>query len=269
VFRNLKELGEIYGEASSARDKPLQGRLSDDEYAILDELNGLVMAGEIALERLQKAGEARVAAGGRAFSNHYDLAAHLLSAAGPILKGPAADTALGRVDLLFDLLKRLGLGTPDLLRPYVITLHGDTERRPLAEQIIDQLLAEDDTRYKVYEEVRASRPAPGDYGPSLRETVEPDLHEAMGFFLAQWIAFERGIRERVSRRAGESLSTAVPMFRLLDASGVLEKDTRREVELIRRIRNNVVHGVEIPDSTALREAGDRLQAITERIKQEE
>lgn len=66
MFRNLKELGEIYGEASSARDKPLQGRLSDDEYAILDELNGLVMAGEIALERLQKAGEARVAAGGRA-----------------------------------------------------------------------------------------------------------------------------------------------------------------------------------------------------------
>jgi ppGpp synthetase/RelA/SpoT-type nucleotidyltranferase len=42
--------------------KPVQGRLSDDEYAILDELNGLVMTGEIALERLQKAGEARVAA---------------------------------------------------------------------------------------------------------------------------------------------------------------------------------------------------------------
>ena len=87
--------------------KPLQGRLSDDEYAILDELNGLVIAGEIALERLQRAGEARVAAGGRAFSDHYDLAAHLLHAAGPILKGPIADTALGRVDLLFDLLQRL------------------------------------------------------------------------------------------------------------------------------------------------------------------
>lgn len=29
--------------------KPLAGELSQDEYAILDELNGLVMAGEIAL----------------------------------------------------------------------------------------------------------------------------------------------------------------------------------------------------------------------------
>src|SRR5574341_1274205 len=75
--------------------KPLQGKLSEDEYAILDELNGLVIAGEIALERLQKAGETRVATGGRAFSNHYDLAAHLLNAAGPILKGPLGDNALG------------------------------------------------------------------------------------------------------------------------------------------------------------------------------
>jgi ppGpp synthetase/RelA/SpoT-type nucleotidyltranferase len=249
--------------------KPLQGQLSEDEYAILDELNGLVMAGEIALERLQRAGEARVAAGGRAFSNHYDLAAHLLTAAGPVLRGPVADTALGRVDLLFDLLKRLGLATPDLLRPYVTTLHGDTERRPFAEQIIDQLLAEDDARYKVYEEVRASRPAPGDYGPGLREAVEPDLHEAMGFFLAQWIAFERAIRQKTGRRTGEDLSRTVPVFRLLEKSGVLDNDTRREVELIRRIRNNVVHGIEIPDSIALREAAERLQAITERLNEQE
>src|SRR5438309_1531694 len=50
--------------------KPFEGTLADDEYAILDELNGLVIAGEIALERLQRAGEARVAAGGRRFTNH-------------------------------------------------------------------------------------------------------------------------------------------------------------------------------------------------------
>ena len=80
--------------------KPLQGMLSQDEYAILDELNGLVMAGEIALEHLQRAGEARVAIGGRAFINHYDLAAHLLNAAAPSLKRPVTDTVLGRVDLL-------------------------------------------------------------------------------------------------------------------------------------------------------------------------
>ena len=40
--------------------KPLQGTLSDEELAILDELNGLVLAGEIALERLQNAGNERI-----------------------------------------------------------------------------------------------------------------------------------------------------------------------------------------------------------------
>ena len=53
------------------------------------------MAGEIALERLQRGGESRIATGEREFSNHFDLAAHLLAEAGPIPSGSAADTALG------------------------------------------------------------------------------------------------------------------------------------------------------------------------------
>ena len=81
--------------------KPSQGQLSDEEHAILEQLNGLVITGEIALEQLQKAGEARVAATGGMFTNHYELAAHLLNEAAPVLKGPVPDAALGRVDLLF------------------------------------------------------------------------------------------------------------------------------------------------------------------------
>ena len=40
--------------------KPTKGQLSEEELAILDELNGLVLTGEIALERLQKAGGNRI-----------------------------------------------------------------------------------------------------------------------------------------------------------------------------------------------------------------
>jgi ppGpp synthetase/RelA/SpoT-type nucleotidyltranferase len=53
--------------------KPLQGSLSEDEYAILDELNGLVLAGEIALERLQRAGESRVSTSGREYRSNLDF----------------------------------------------------------------------------------------------------------------------------------------------------------------------------------------------------
>ena len=99
--------------------KPTQGRLSEDEYAILDELNGLVLAGEVALERLQRAGEARTGERGTQFSNHYDLASFLLETTRPVLEGPASESALGRVDILFELLQRLGLAAPDALAPYL------------------------------------------------------------------------------------------------------------------------------------------------------
>ena len=108
--------------------KPEQGRLSEDEYAILDQLNGLVLAGEIALERLQKAGEARIAARERRFANHYELAAYLLDKAASVLKGPAPESAIGRVDLLYSLLNKVELATPQALEPYLSALSGDTER---------------------------------------------------------------------------------------------------------------------------------------------
>ncbi|MCY9850237.1 GTP pyrophosphokinase [Pectobacterium jejuense] len=60
--------------------KPLQGDLSYEELMILDEINGLVLSGNIALERLQKAGQNRVNnESNNIFLNHYDLAAFLLS----------------------------------------------------------------------------------------------------------------------------------------------------------------------------------------------
>lgn len=57
--------------------KPVSGKLSEDEYAILDELNGLVLAGEIALERLQRAAKQRLSKQGERFNNHYELAAYI------------------------------------------------------------------------------------------------------------------------------------------------------------------------------------------------
>ena len=115
--------------------KPYQGLLSEDEYAILDELNGMVMAGEIALERLQRAGDVRVAVRDREFANHYELAAHLLS----VLRGFAEPerTRCRRwveVDLLYELLARLALSTPEAVGRYLEALHPDLERRPIAEQ---------------------------------------------------------------------------------------------------------------------------------------
>jgi ppGpp synthetase/RelA/SpoT-type nucleotidyltranferase len=244
--------------------KPEQGRLSDDEYAILDQLNGLVLAGEIALERLQKAGETRIAARERRFANHYELAAYLLDKAASVLKGPAPESAIGRVDLLYSLLNKLELATPQALEIYLSALSGDTERRPLAEQIVDQLLAEDDARYRLYEEIKAARDR-----ISLEEQegiAAPEAQQAIGLFLTRWIELERLIRQIVFQRTGEHRAV-LPTNRMLERSQISNVRTRTEIEAIRRLRNNLVHGIEIPDQLAITEAASRLESILEELRQ--
>lgn len=51
--------------------------LSHEELVLLDELNGLVVAGELALGLLQRAIEKRVESGDSPFNDHYELAAFL------------------------------------------------------------------------------------------------------------------------------------------------------------------------------------------------
>jgi ppGpp synthetase/RelA/SpoT-type nucleotidyltranferase len=243
--------------------KPLEGRLSDEEYAILDELNGLVIAGEIALERLQKAGEVRVAALGHTFANHYELAAYLLDKAGSILKGPASESSLGRVDLLQALLEKLDLVTPEKLERYISVLSSDTERRPLAEQIVDQLLAEDESRYKLYEEIKTTK----DRTPwkGQEKIIDSEAVKPIGVFLSKWIELERLVRHIVEIRTGKSAGVLPPM-RLLGSLQVSNARTRSELESIRRLRNNLVHGIEVPEPPILLEAAQRLEQILAELR---
>jgi ppGpp synthetase/RelA/SpoT-type nucleotidyltranferase len=242
--------------------KPQQGALSEAEYAILDELNGLVLAGEIALERLQKEGEIRVAAGGRSFSNHYDLASHLLGSLGAVTGRAIGDTAMGRVDLLFELLKRLGLGTPDQIKPYIGTVTSDLEKRPLAEQIIDQLLAEDTSRYSVFENIHASRPVPGDYGDGTGEELDSETHKEVSLFLKRWVTLEQKVTENSKKL---EIQRIYPSSALLSRLGVTDAALLKNFERIRRIRNEVVHGLSMPSPADLRDANLVMQEIADRL----
>jgi ppGpp synthetase/RelA/SpoT-type nucleotidyltranferase len=243
--------------------KPLQGRLSDDEYAILDELNGLVIAGEIALERLQRAGEKRVTAQGRVFSNHYDLAAYLLDTAAPILKAPASDGILGRVDILYRLLKQIEMASPENIHRYVASLTTDFERRPIAEQIIDQLLAENPDRYKVYERIRAESTMEA-RTTGEATVLDAALHNAIGRFISRWINLETEIRRLIRRKFGDD-RIYIPMTRALTAMDISPAFVA-EIDHIRRYRNGLVHGVEIPPADDIESATQRLESIVAKLK---
>jgi ppGpp synthetase/RelA/SpoT-type nucleotidyltranferase len=231
------------------------GKLSDEEYALLDQLNGLVLSGEIALERLQKAGEDRVASTDRRIASHYDLAVLLLSAGAGLTDQPINDAGLGRVDILFDFIDRLKINTPGLLEPFISALHGNIELRPLAEQIVDILLDADAGRYEIYNEIRARH-----LWLPLPDSADASVH--VGRFMKSWIELEamlRGLNSHVR-------SYGLPNSRELVEMGILTRDEIYDFDQLRRMRNFLVHGVEVPDIAALDEASARLEGILVEIK---
>lgn len=243
--------------------KPFQGVLSEDEYSILDELNGMMMVGEIALERLQKAGDIRVAANGRPFANHYELATHLLSSLSTLADPNDLQAGLGRVDRLHDFLVKLELATPDAVGRYLNALHSDLERRPIAEQIIDQVISEDSDRYRVYELIRADRPTTTDT-PDAGDQAQTDVHRDMGVFLSAWVDLENLIME-LAPQAMKDSGGIVPTSRILSTMPQLDASTLAQFEHVRRLRNQLVHGAKSPEPTDLQEAARQIVTIRQHI----
>lgn len=243
--------------------KPYQGALSEDEYSILDELNGMVMVGEIALERLQKAGDTRVAAQGRPFANHYELATHLLSKLSSLAEPNALQAGLGRIDQLQDFLVKLELATPDAVGRYLTALHSDLERRPIAEQIIDQVISEDSDRYRVYEIIRADRPTTA-VTPEVVEPHHADVHHVMGLFLSSWVDIENLILE-LAPQSIKDRGGMVPTSRVLSTMAQLDGDTLTQFEHVRRIRNQLVHGAKPPEPADMQDAIRQIVTIRQKL----
>jgi hypothetical protein len=240
--------------------KPLGGDLSEEEYATLDQLNGLVIAGEIGLETLQKAGETRVASSGRQFANHYDLAVYLLGRAASISNKTISESGLGRVDLLFDMLAKIGITTSRQLKRYLEALHDNFEQRPLADQVIDALLIEDPTRYDLYRTVRAQRP----WLPVQSASGEEESYRQVGLFMAKWIELEVLLRQSVPAKRPNGV--AIPFGRDLVQQGLLDENMASEFDRLRRVRNSLVHGIETPAPEELEDAVKRINVILAEIQ---
>ena len=241
--------------------KPQEGDLSLNELAMLDQLNGLVVAGEIALESLQRAGRSRVATAQRAFRNHYELAIHLIDESAHVSTHPIRDTGMGRVDLLFDLLEQLQIDTPEKLAPYLNSLHANVEERTLAEQVVDALISEDESRYQTYLGLRdADRRFREDAGGG------PTAHRQIGHFLTAWIQFETMLRE-LTRSRGWNRRPSVPSGPELLATGLLINRTEAdEFDNLRRLRNYVVHGIEPIPSSVLEESANQIERLIVRLR---
>ena len=241
--------------------KPMQGKLSIDEYAILDELNGLVLAGELALERLQRAGEARVSTKGRRFENHFELAAYLIERVKSIFRKEIEESTLGRVDFLFEFLRKLNKLTPDQLDSYLIALKSDFETRPLAEQIVDLLLSEQPEHYASYESIRSEHKV----NTKQTETSTPnstDLHTAIGFYLQQWQEVERFLRKLAEQN---DIKQYVPISKLISHLPALKRENQA-LQRVRHFRNILIHGREPLTLQELHQHTTELEQVLKSLK---
>ncbi len=130
--------------------KPYSGDLSYEEYQILDELNGLVLAGEIALQRLQKAVKNRVSQTGKEFNNHYEVAMFLHTNLGSASEGMPIEIVLGRVDLMFQCIKASEYQKPEKLKELLIYVDISDQDRSVVEQLMEQLRIRQPELYESY-----------------------------------------------------------------------------------------------------------------------
>jgi ppGpp synthetase/RelA/SpoT-type nucleotidyltranferase len=232
--------------------KPLSGDLSDDEYAILDELNGLVLTGEIALRRLQVAFDQRVNQAGEQFTNHYELAAFLHREL-RLASLDALEPDMGRIDLLFQLLRAYQKNQPGPIRPLLSAVVTDPDTdRPVAEQLIDLFIGNSKDRYSTFESIRAVDIS----SPFYRTGPDQGVERAIGSFLTAWIALERILRQRTGGKKTIWVPGQIPG---------LSPAPLREILDLRKLRNELVHGVQMPTPEALAGATARLRALVREL----
>lgn len=213
--------------------KPLNGKLSEEEFAILDELNGLVLAGEIALERLQIAGTARIVKE-KSFNNQYDLASYLYNKYEDKLKNK--NIQLGNVELLFKLMKRCNVKISADLIQYLNPLNFNEEVRSICDQIADNIILGNNERYDIYSELKSSD-----------VNCDSELNSVIGEFMREWIRLEAYVSQLTIKKdirtrpfSPSSLKKIIP-----------EKDLKKVLEL-RRKRNLIVHGMKLPPAEEIK-----------------
>lgn len=237
--------------------KPLQGSLSEEELSILDELNGLVMAGEIALERLQSAGDERIRNKNTTFSSQYDLATYLYNFLSSNYKQEEIELRMGNVELLFKLLKKLKILKVKEIEPILKSVKFEKDRRNISQQIIDQIITGSEKRYHIYQELRLDG-----------AVADEDLKQAMNYFFDQWVRLELVLNRAAYKNSPRSHGAF--NINTLKRLNILDKELANRVGALRRTRNVLIHDIEKPSVEEItgqgREIQDVLEKVTERLE---
>ena len=235
--------------------KPLQGTLSDEELAILDELNGLVLAGEIALERLQNAGNERIRNKNAEFGSQYKLASYLYNYLSNNFRPEDIELRMGNIELLFKLSSRLKINSVKELEPVLKSVKFEKDRRNISQQIIDQMITGSEKRYHIYQELRAGQ-----------DGISEDERHAVEYFFSQWVPLEQ-LLNRVSSKNSPKVRGAFNI-NTLKRLNLLDKECINQIVSLRKIRNVLIHDIEIPEADYINRQGDEAQSLFHKLSEQ-
>lgn len=232
--------------------KPLQGTLSDEELAIIDELNGLLLVGEIALERLQSAGNERIRNKNTTFASQYDLASYLYNYLSNNFRPEDIELRMGNIELLYRLLSRLKMISVKEIEPVLKSVKFEKDKRNISQQIIDQIITGSERRYQIYQDLRIRQD----------ETV-PGLEQAVNYFFEQWVPLEKYL----NRATYPNSPKAKGAFNInrLKRMELLDQETLNQIVLLRKLRNVLIHDIEIPDCDSIMKQGHEAHELLARL----
>lgn len=246
--------------------KPLSGKLSEDEYELLDQLNGLVMSGEISLERIQKAVKARVAESDKQFNNHYEFSAYVYHILRKNNNGlPDKESLIvGRTDILFRFLQLANLDKPGQINKFLVNIDSDTEKRTVTEQIVDEILVVNPELFNKYNQAKHEIGAKNPYSDSQEKETKL-IEKTIGFFMTRWIVFESIIRKiynayNPNKRAKASILPILEEIKVFDI---------REISKIHQValmKNLLVHEFQYPKNVDLISEGNELVELIKKIR---
>jgi ppGpp synthetase/RelA/SpoT-type nucleotidyltranferase len=225
--------------------KPYAGNLSKEEMAILDEINGLVMSGEIALERLNSAMAERTKKQS-SINNIYDLTNLLLNH-----WGSESKIKFGNTSILNNYLNSINKVNIKSFNKYIKSVDTNLDE-PIADQILNMLLSDNDV---VKLDLK-------NYFKNLN--IQKPKISGFESFVKCWIILEKAMKSiyKEDRRQG------IPNFQFLVRDKILTNKDISMLNNVRSIRNSLLHGIETPSDEHLLEMFGVLQQVTSKVIEE-
>lgn len=225
--------------------KPNNGKLSQEEYQILDEINGLVLVGEIALERLQETMIARINNKSK-FEDSYELKNYLSFYIDNI-----NSKNIGNIKYLNEIMNNMNYNNKKKINKIVSELNyykDDT----IADELIDRIINESMKTDKDIENIIAK--------------VNKKQGNMSGFecFLKLWILLEK-INDYINKINKVDSRLGAFKYNIYINAQILNLSEAECLKEYRNIRNELLHGVGMYEDDYLLKNFDGLKEIVKKI----